>query len=522
MSGSQKTQEKKANTKNGILRLIFVVIAILLEIGLMVLIYMTGLSRHPQIYAAVSRIAATLLVLGIYSQNKTPSMKMPWIILFLVFPAVGISLYLMIGLSGSTARARKRFALADARLMPYLVQDAAAEDALKAADPSCSAVSRYILRESQYPLCANTHVVYYPDAALALEAQKEALRSAKSFIFMEYFTIENARAWQEIEEILAEKAAEGVEVRVFYDDFGSIAVINHDFADRLEKRGIRCRVFNPMIPLLNMFLNNRDHRKITIVDGRIGFTGGYNMADEYFNITSPYGHWKDTGIRLEGEAVRSMTVAFLEMWNAVRADDEDDVVFEKYLGEACPVKDAQGFVQFYADTPMDKKPVGEDVYMGMVSRAQNYIYFMTPYLIITDEMSRQLRLAAKSGVDVRIITPGIPDKKIIYQVTRSYYSALASNGVRIYEYTPGFCHAKMCVSDDIIATCGTINMDYRSLYHHFEDGCLLAGSQAVADMRADFEETFKVCTEVTEKYRSGRFAALRFGQLVLRLFASLM
>lgn len=597
MAGQEKTLEKKGQTKNGMVRMTFVAIAIMLEIAFLVLIFMSRLWRYAEAVALVGRILAFFLVLGIYSQNKTASIKMPWIILILVFPLLGVALYLTIGLSGSTARMRKRYEDVDKQLMPLLVQDDEVMSSLEKGHYACANVARYIQHESGYPVCKNTKVTYYDDASKGLEAQKLAMKEAKRFIFMEYFAIENAKSWRGIEDILVEKAKEGLDVRVFYDDLGSIGFINSDFARNLEKKGIHCRVFNPMIPIFNLFLNNRDHRKMTIIDGEIGFTGGYNIADEYFNITSPYGHWKDTGIRLEGDAVISMTITFLEMWNAVRKDDKDDKNIAPFLKEnsaaeqdhgieagqslALPAadeglstestencgaetdsfaetgntksviaqscgaetdsaqKDAAeaansesgtesaedpdtGYVQFYADNPMDKKAVGEDVYMCMVNRAQRYIYFMSPYLIITDEMSRMLGLAAKRGVDVRIITPGIPDKKMVYRLTRSYYSRLAAEGVRIFEYTPGFCHAKMCVSDDIIATCGTINMDYRSLYHHFENGCLMINCNAVTDIREDMESTMEQCEEVTERYRSGRSAALRFGQLVLRLFAPLM
>ena len=276
------------------------------------------------------------------------------------------------------------------------------------------------------------------------------------------------------------------------------------------------------MPGLNVFLNNRDHRKITVIDGKVGFTGGYNLANEYFNLTHPYGQWKDTGIRLEGDAVRSLTVTFLEMWNAVNDKDENDTDFAQFLLEY-PYKAHQtGFVQPYADSPLDGEKVGEEVYISMVNKAEKYCWFMTPYLIITDEMEHAMTLAAKRGVDVRIVTPGIPDKKLIYSVTRSFYHELVKDGVRIYEWTPGFCHAKMSVADDCMATCGTINLDYRSLYHHFENGCFMTDCDVVLDIRNDLQETMKECREVTDKYRTGRSAYLRLGQLLMRLFAGLL
>ena len=276
-----------------------------------------------------------------------------------------------------------------------------------------------------------------------------------------------------------------------------------------------------------MFLNNRDHRKITVIDGKVGYTGGYNLANEYFNYTHPYGEWKDTGIRLEGDAVASLTAAFLEMWEAsgktpAGVDVLDIEAQKKYLVQHPYQAQQTGYIQPYADCPLDGIQVGEDVYISIVNKADRYCWFMTPYLIITDEMTHALSLAAKRGVDVRIITPGIPDKKLIYSITRSFYHNLVQDGVRIYEWTPGFCHAKMSVADDCMATCGTINLDYRSLYHHFENGCFMADCDAVLDIRRDMEQTFEQCREVTEKYKSGRSATLRLGQLFLRLFAELL
>ena len=339
---------------------------------------------------------------------------------------------------------------------------------------------------------------------------------------MEYHAIEDKESWHRIQTALEERVRAGVEVRVFYDDMGSIGFINTDFVKKLESVGIKCRVFNPFAPGLNLFLNNRDHRKITVVDGKVGFTGGYNLANEYFNITHPYGQWKDTGIRLEGDAVRSLTITFLEMWNAIKASDQDDTDIDRYLPESDYQAEEKGYVQPYADSPMDDEQVGEEVYISMANKAEKYCYYITPYLIITDEMTHALSLAAKRGVDVRIITPGIPDKKLVYGVTRSFYGGLVRNGVRIFEWEPGFCHAKMSIADDKMATCGTINLDYRSLYHHFENGCFLYHCNAVAEIKRDFDKTFKECREVTEQYRTGRSATLRLGQLFLRLFAQLL
>ncbi len=497
MSQVFKTAEKKTAVKNSTGRVLFAALSILLQV-LWVVFEFSQLNRNIPVVSSCTRILAFALVLWIYSQNKTSSMKMPWIILILLAPIFGITLYLMVGLSGTTLRMRRRFESIDEQLMPLLHHDSGAVEALDKKDPAVANIARYLERFS-FPLYRNSHLVFYDNAAEALEAQKEAMSFAKHFIFMEYHAIEDAESWAGICEILAKKAAEGVDVRVFYDDAGSTGFINQDFVRKMESMGIACRVFNPIGPVLNIFLNNRDHRKITVIDGKVGFTGGYNLANEYFNVTRPYGHWKDTGIKITGEAVQTLTVLFLEMWNAIRSKDIDDQNFKDFLPEAGTVA-AEGFIQPYADSPMDDVQVGEDVYLHIINSARRYVYFMTPYLIITDEMTRALTLAAGRGVDVRIITPGIPDKKMVYNVTRSYYSALVRGGVRIYEYTPGFVHAKQCVCDDKMATCGTINLDYRSLYHHFENGCFFAFCGAVDDMKADFRQTFDQSREVTWTY----------------------
>ena len=519
--GRHASPGDRRESRNGIIRLVFFSVAVLLEGALMLTLLLIGIGLYSELISIGLRLLAALLVLGIYSQDKTSAIKVPWIILILVFPVVGVSLYLFIGLSGTTKRMRRRFEKVDADLAGYLRQDPATYGGFVSEHPRWRGTVDYLNGQIGYPVCRNTSVTYYPDAALAFEAQLEAMRGAKSFILIEYFAIEDAVAWSRAEKILLCKIGEGVDVRVFYDDVGSIAFINSDFAAKLNEKGINCRIFNPIMPFFNLFLNNRDHRKITVVDGRIGFTGGYNLADRYFNINYPRCHWKDTGVRVEGEAVRAMTAAFLEMWNAVGRDggDTDPSAF---LGKAHSVPDAGGYVQFYTDDPTDKKTIGEDIYLNIISKADRYVYFMTPYLIITDEMSRALGLAAMRGVDVRIITPGIPDKKLVYNLTRSYYHRLISDGVKIFEYTPGFCHAKICVADGEIATCGTVNLDFRSLYHHFEDGCVMIGCPAVADVEKDFLETQEKCRDVTEKYLSGRSLPLRFGQLFLRLFAPLL
>ena len=562
-----KTYEKQASVKNGVSRMIFAVISILAEVLVILFLVFSAGQKAGWIYTLFHFLGA-VFVLRIYGSHKTASIRMTWMLVILLLPITGTLLYLLIGLNGHSLKMRKRYEDIDRILMPMLPENEDVAEKAKARDLRLGGIIEYIRRQAGYPVYQNTEVRYFDDGAKGFEAQKEDLAKAEKFIFMEYHAIEDAECWHEMLEVLVDRVKAGVEVRVFYDDMGSLGFINTDFVKRMEALGISCRVFNPFAPGLNLFLNNRDHRKITVIDGKVGFTGGYNLANEYFHRTEPYGFWKDTSIRLEGDAVQSLTVTFLEMWNAVSEYDKDDIDYVKYLAATDAERvmkrrkklDAEkaeriekdkeagfekvkegvmrdekflampgafagsglGFVQPYADSPMDDIHVGEDVYISMAESAQKYAWFITPYLIITDEMCHAFSLAARRGVDVRIITPGIPDKKIVYSVTRSYYNGLCRNGVRIFEFTPGFCHAKMSIADDLMATCGTINLDYRSLYHHFENGCLYADCDAVMETKKDFEETFAQCREVTEYYTYGRGAFLRFGQMLLRLAAPLM
>ena len=510
--------EAKAAVKNSIGRLMFAALGFVIQVVWIIMLCLK-LNDYSAAISLGSSVLALCVAFYIYGKDMNAGFKLPWIIAILAFPVLGLCLYFLFGRTGATKHMRQHFEKIDADLEGTLVQDENVLKNLEATDFAVANQARYLWKCAGYPAWQNTDVEFHKTAEEGLEAQKRELRKAKKFIFMEYHAIEESSAFLELKEILVQKAKEGVEVRVFYDDVGSFVFINKDFIKRMEAVGIQCRVFNPMHPFLNIFMNNRDHRKITVIDGKVGFTGGYNLAEEYFNRTHPYGYWKDTGIMLTGDAVRNLTVMFLEMWNAVRKTDMD---YDKYLPKVEYTAKEQGFVQPYADSPLDHETTGENVYMNLIKNAKHEIFFTTPYLIITDEMSRELRMAARRGVDVRIVTPGIPDKKMVYQMTRSYYSELARNGVRIYEYTPGFIHAKQCVCDGESATVGTINMDYRSLYLHFENGVLMYHYDAVAEIRKDFEDIFAASTEVTEKYNGRKSVPARMGRGVLRLFSPLV
>jgi len=335
---------------------------------------------------------------------------------------------------------------------------------------------------------------------------------------MEYFIIKPGRMWDSIVDILERKAAQGVDVRLIYDDVGCLSA---RFDRTLKKKGIAAIAFNPFIPIYSTIMNNRDHRKILVVDGNLAFTGGINLADEYINQEERFGHWKDSFVRLKGAGVWSMTLMFLQMWNALKPTDNSFTQFRPTEAFA-----NDGFVQPYCDSPLDYEYLGEGVYLNMINNARRYVYIMTPYLILDAEMNTALQLAAKRGVDVRILTPGIPDKKTVWHLTRAHYPELLEAGVRVFEYTPGFLHSKNVVCDDEVAVVGTINLDYRSLYLHFENACLFIGGQIVTDIRKDCDATFKVSKEITIKHinKSRRSSGLLHSiyYAILRLFAPLL
>lgn len=511
--------ERKAKRKraNSIPRIAIVALSVLGQIGWMLLLFLK-LNEYYAWIALATGLLSAVVVLKLYSHPGNTAQKTVWIILILILPVMGLALYLMVELFGDLGGTGKRLETVRRELSPQPRHREDEVEKLTETDPAAANTFRYLWNCTGSPACGNTAVRYHAQGKDALEDLKADLEQAETFIFMEYFIVEDGSAFREIREILARKARQGVEVRLLYDDFGSVGYVNTKFARQLNREGIRCRIFNPALPVVNLFMNHRDHRKITVIDGKVAYTGGYNLADEYFDRAHPYGHWKDTGLRLEGEAVPSLTATFLELWNITTREKED---FSRYL-EIIHSVPGDCLVQPYGDNPLSGERSAENVYLNLAAQATRTLWFMTPYLIISDEMTRALTLAAKRGVDVRIIVPGIPDKKTVYQVTRSYFAELARNGVRLYSYTPGFCHGKMCICDGNLVSIGTSNLDYRSLYLHFENNVLLWGGEAAASVARDFTETFLLCREITGEYASGRGAFLMVWQYLLRLFSPLM
>lgn len=496
-------------------RVVIVSLSLLLQIAVMV-IGVKLFSDYAPWFQALMLLCALLLTLHIVSSKVDPGYKIAWIIPILALPVFGVTLYMLFGGSQKSRRLKKRLRLVNRMMQTSLKQDRHILDHLRNEDPAAEAPVYYLASKANCPVYGRTKTNYYPGGEVCYAKMLEDLQQAKYSIYLEYFIIERGKMWDQILGILQKKAAQGVDVRVIYDDFGCITKLPSGYFKTLRAMGIQCRVFNPFIPVISPLLNNRDHRKFMIIDGRIGFTGGMNLADEYINETHPFGHWKDCGIRLEGDAVWSMTVMFLSMWNLIRRDGEKDLLPPSNTVEA------RGYVQPFTDCPLDRETVSETVLLNMIARAEKSVYIMTPYLVLNSTMRSVLCVAAKSGIDVRIITPGIPDKKYVFAVTRANYDELLEAGVRIYEYSPGFIHSKVICVDMESAVVGTVNMDFRSLYLHFEDGVFLYHTDSVQQVADDFADTLPVCREVNCREHLERKGIVRLVESVLRIFSPLM
>ena len=507
-------------------RLVITVTLVLLQVFWLFSVF-HWLDAYSTWLNGVGLALSVIMCLALIRQDSTaPELKISWMIIFMLMPVQGGLLYLLWGNKRPALGLRHRLERAETAMAHTRREDPAAVAALREQNPRAAETARYLHDYAPAPLCGDTAVKYYPDGQSMFADMLPALRGAQHSIYVESFIIGMGEMWGQIHEILRRKAAAGLDVRVIYDDAGCLSLLPHNYAEMMRADGIRAFSFNRCVPLLNLVMNNRDHRKIMVIDGKIGFTGGINLSDEYINRTSRLGHWKDTAIALRGDAVRSLTLMFLQMWDAASSKSKNEENYEQYLVPADyklpEVYKADGFVMPYADSPLDEEQVGEQVYLDILNQAKSYVHIITPYLILDDGMKNAMAYAAKRGIDVKIIMPHIPDKWYAFAVAKTFYKDLLRAGVQIFEFTPGFVHAKSFVSDDDTAVVGTINLDYRSLYHHFENGCFMADCDAVLDIRRDMEQTLEQCREVTEKYKSGRSATLRLGQLFLRLFAELL
>ena len=528
-------------------RTAIIVVALLLQLFVFFASFYWLKDYSTAVYAAFVLLGAVTVV-HILNEENNASFKIAWIIPVLVIPVFGTVLYIYINLQPGTKRIHKKLTKIEDEIRPYLAQNEETVQELQEQSAGEKGIADYLYHADNYPVYAGCKMKYYPIGEAKFADMIEQLKRAEHFIFMEYFIVTKSYMWNTILEILKEKAAQGVEVRMMYDGMCSLALLPYGYYKDLEKMGIQSIPFSQIRPVLSTYQNNRDHRKILIIDGKTVFTGGINLADEYINRIDRFGHWKDTAVMIQGEAVKSFTLLFLKMWHVAKGKDSiPQEEIQKYTVEVwentqsdemradmesmrnTDMQNTQdkklhagGYVIPYGDDPYGDERIGKQVYIDILNRARKYVHIMTPYLILDDEMITALRYCAKRGVETVIIMPHIPDKIYAYLLARTYYKQLLKYGVKIYEYTPGFVHAKVFVSDDIRGCVGTINLDFRSLYLHFECGAYMYSNDVLHDVEQDFKETLKQCQEITkescDKYPKGKMLVGK----MLRLIAPLM
>ncbi len=465
----------------------------------------------------LQQIAGIVMVAFLINRRWKKSYNTAWIIFILIFPIFGICVYLLCGGERVLPHLKRKMRRCEEKYLPLLPEDRAVHAELKKADDKHYRQAHYLSRATEYPLYKNSSVEYLSPGEKFLPRFLEELEKAKEYIFLEFFIVAEGEMWEAVYEILKRKAANGVDVRLLFDDFGSIKRQHKDFINRLESVGIKVAVFNKIKPSVNMFFNNRNHRKTVVIDGLVAATGGLNLADEYINEFERFGYWMDCAVIVKGSAVKSFLSMFCSMWEF---STDEELPMRKLIKDA-PVK-SEGFVLPYCDDPLDHTSPSEGIYLRIISNAQKYVYITTPYLIIDDIMLSALKIAAQSGVDVRILTPHIPDKKFVHPVTQYNYLELLESGVRIYEYTPGFIHSKLVVSDDTVATAGTVNMDYRSFVLHFECGVWMSCNNTVLEIRDHIKHILKESKEETVESWHKKSHWQRFKCWFLHIFAPFM
>ena len=506
--------------KKGILNLLFsrifiVALLIAVQVAIFVGIYLF-LAKYVPYFAVFEVVFTIAMLFYVFNSDMDTSAKLTWLLLLAIAPIPGALFLAYTRINVGHRETTRRIETTTTESRSVITQDPRVLNALKGDRSGTAALNCYISRTNSFPVWKNTSVKYFPLGESKFRAMLTELEKAEKFIFMEYFIIEEGEMWGAILDILARKAKEGVDVRVMYDGLCEISTLPGNYDKLLGKLGIKARPFAPLTPMVSTHYNYRDHRKILVIDGKVAFNGGVNLADEYINAKVRFGHWKDTAVMLKGPAVQSFTLMFLQMWNIYEKEHD----YKEAQIKADPI-DTEGYVIPYGDCPLDSYKVGESVYTDILYRANRYVHIMTPYLILDGELETALKYAAERGVDVRLILPGIPDKKTAYSLAKAHYRTLIESGVKIYEYTPGFIHAKVVVSDDHKAVVGTINFDYRSLYHHFECATYMYNTTCIPDIEEDFLATQEKCREVTpESIKKEKLSYKLFGT-ILKLFAPL-
>ncbi|MGY3749820.1 cardiolipin synthase [Vagococcus acidifermentans] len=478
-------------------RIIIIVFLIILQLAVLLTVVWRFNDFFVYFYAT-NIVISIFIVLKIINNRSNPAYKIAWLVPIMLIPIFGTAIYLIFG--------RVRFKKSE-KIKMFIIQKKekeANERTVTALDMSglsldARAQAHYLSHFGESSLFVNSSSRYFPLGEEAFQAMLEEMEKAEKYLFLEYFIIAEGKMWDTILEVMVRKAREGVDVRLMYDDFGCLLTLPHNYDKELERMGIKCCIFNQINPVLSPIFNNRNHRKILVIDGKVAFTGGINLADEYINQYERFGHWKDNAIMVKGEVAWGFTLLFLSLWEYSRGKERDYAYyFPGYEAlRLAAGEESQGYYHPYVDSPFDKEDVGMNVYLNLIYRAEKYVYITTPYLVIDNLLTEALTTAAKSGVDVHIITPHIPDKWYVHEVTRSNYARLMESGVRIFEYTPGFIHSKTFVVDGEYATVGTVNLDYRSLYLHFENGIWMYQSPSVQEVLQDHLHTEALSQEMT-------------------------
>lgn len=472
----------------------------------------------PHIYGGTA-LFSLIMVVYLLNSKINSTAKITWLIVIMLLPVFGLLLFLYTqsDIGHRALKARMNQIINDTK--EKIPQSPDVMDELTKENPGAATLAHYIHRSGCHPVYNKNAVTFFPLGENKFEEMLNQLKQAKHFIFMEYFIVDEGLMWGKILEILSQKAAEGVDVRVMYDGTCEFALLPRDYPKRLKKLGIQCKVFSPVSPFVSTHYNFRDHRKILVIDGHTAFNGGVNLADEYINQKVCFGHWKDTAIMIKGEAVKSFTLMFLQMWGI----NEKETDYDRFLSfPTYPSEKSNGFVIPYGDCPLDDDKLGERVYMDILNRSLKYVHIMTPYLILDGELEAALKFAAERGVEVALILPGIPDKRVPYALAKTHYASLLASGVKIFEYTPGFVHAKLCISDTREAVVGTINMDYRSLYHHFECATYMYNTDCISEMEADYQDTLKKCRQVSMESLRKESLSLKLTGYLMKVVAPLL
>lgn len=511
--------KKKIAFKKGIISMVFSRFGIVLVLLALQILVLLGLflkfSQLAPHYYIISAVFYIFMITVIVNSDHDASSKITWLTIMAFLPIFGALLYIYTTVDIGHRVLKKKVTHILKNTKNKITQDKSVIDKAEEICPDVADLNYYLNKSGRFPLYENTDVTYYPIGEKMFQSMLVELDKAKEFIFMEYFIVDDGYMWDNILEVLIKKANEGVDVRVMYDGTCEFALLPRTYPSSLEKLGIHCKVFSPVSPFISTHYNYRDHRKIMVIDGKTAYNGGINMADEYINYTHKYGHFKDVGVMLKGDAVDSFTLMFLQMWSV----NERHCDFSKYLN----VEDSlsaggyfsNGFVMPFGDCPLDEYDVGKSVYMDILNRAKDYVYIMTPYMIMDGELENSLTFSAERGVDVRIILPHISDSFVAQALAKTHYKKLLDAGVKVYEYTPGFVHAKVFVSDDVKAVVGSINMDYRSLYHHFECATYMYGTRCIDDIKSDYKYTLAKCQQVTyESIKNDKWYIKLIGKVI--------